>query len=401
MAERDDLLNALLAARDARDAAASESARARERGRRLRRQFAQAERTATQDDRSHAQLKRLRLQLDEADADLRARDTGRAAAAAREAGLRASLVRLLDPSDTITRFDDSLPILLMPVRLETRFKTIDVAGAPPRHELWLRIFPDDCWIDGFEPTLTEAEVRNATTYWAGIWQAGGVEAQQRGAWADLVSRHGSGRAAWIVKQYRPLNEPAAPAKTAPDDLVLVATTETALAAAEEAALRTFWTAVWRAADDAAAVTAARAALDTAVGAARAAELVNTVVPVNIATQPPAGHTRATTVVSTAILVLPAVETRQASWSTAPKATLLPEAFMFLGYRTADDPNPIRQIGRPVPSPLVVGPDPSAPQDEQLQPDDDGNLVVPDALRWLSDFPRAVEDGMGMVIPLEG
>ncbi len=66
--------------------------------------------------------------------------------------------------------------------------------AAPRHQLWVRIYPDDCSIDTFEPTLSTTEVQNAKRYWQGIWRAGGVEDDERAAWRDLVAAHGSGRA---------------------------------------------------------------------------------------------------------------------------------------------------------------------------------------------------------------
>ena len=48
------------------------------------------------------------------------------------------------------------PFLLFPVRIETRFRTIAAApgniAAAASHQLWVRIYPDDCSIDTFEPT---------------------------------------------------------------------------------------------------------------------------------------------------------------------------------------------------------------------------------------------------------
>ena len=69
----------------------------------------------------------------------------------------------------------------------------------------MRIYPDDCSIDTFEPTLSTTEVQNAKRYWQGIWRAGGVEDDERAAWRDLVAAHGSGRAGFIVDDYQPAN----------------------------------------------------------------------------------------------------------------------------------------------------------------------------------------------------
>ncbi len=88
------------------------------------------------------------------------------------------------------------PILLLPLRIETRFKTT-AAGAP---QLWVRVYPDTCLVDGFEGSLTEQEVTNARAFWAAIWRAGGDEALERAASRDIVASHGSGRASWVVRQ---------------------------------------------------------------------------------------------------------------------------------------------------------------------------------------------------------
>jgi hypothetical protein len=90
-----------------------------------------------------------------------------------------------DPREGIQRLQDGTPILLMPVRLETRFKTFsNIAGiAAQAAQLWVRVYPDDCWIDSFDPVLTDTEVVAAKDYWIAFWQAGGIEDQQRGAWS--------------------------------------------------------------------------------------------------------------------------------------------------------------------------------------------------------------------------
>ena len=72
-------------------------------------------------------------------------------------------------------------------------------------QLWVRIFPDECLVDTFEATLTESEVKNATIFWSEYFHAAGVESAERAAWRVLVGSHGSGRATWIIRQFRPLN----------------------------------------------------------------------------------------------------------------------------------------------------------------------------------------------------
>ena len=177
-----------------------------------------------------------------------------------------------------------------------------VRDGAPVSQLWLRIYPDDCWLDSFDPILTRTELEHAQTYWSAIAAAEDDEDLQRAAWRDLVTSHGSGRASWIVQAFGP--------NDSPDE----------------------------------------------------------------------------------------IETKQSAWSHAPKCTILPERFVFLGYEGSTVTKV--QIGDTVPSPLITAPDPSAPKEEQLQHDADGNLIMPEELKWIADFERAVEVGMGMRIDLE-
>src|SRR5262245_20215475 len=103
----------------------------------------------------------------------------------------------LDPATETQQLDDDYPILLFPLRLETRFKDVPVHGGGTKKQLWVRAYPDDCQIDTFEEMLTATEVENGQAFWMEIWKAGGVVAQERAAWRALVGSHGSGRAAWI------------------------------------------------------------------------------------------------------------------------------------------------------------------------------------------------------------
>ncbi|MCW5557782.1 MAG: hypothetical protein KIT22_08120, partial [Verrucomicrobiae bacterium] len=170
-------------------------------------------------------------------------------------------------------------------------------------------------------------------------------------------------------------------------------------AAEETAAAILWRELWLADGDLNRITVASAALEDAVGAARAAEIAANYIPANFANPLPSGVAKDAVNLSVAFLHFPAVETKQSAWSQAPKAILLPDRFVFIGYETDNDPTPTVVIGGPVPSPLITGPDPAASEDDQLQHDDEGRLKMPDELKWMSDFDRAVESGMGFRIAL--
>jgi hypothetical protein len=108
----------------------------------------------------------------------------------------------------------SLPVLLLPVRVELRFER---DGAQP--ELWVRIFPDQISIDSHDPRVTDAEIDATTRYWETLWRAGTADqAAASAAWASLAQRFGATRAAYLVHSQllTPANLAARPADPTPD-----------------------------------------------------------------------------------------------------------------------------------------------------------------------------------------
>ena len=136
--------------------------------------------------------------------------------------LDARLTFALDRLVTGLRTD--VPIALLPVRLETRFR-ISPPGGPPS-ELLIRVYPDEVHSDTHEPALTEDEVRWGSEFWRETWRAGTARpgtpgydarrAQELTAWRQLVTRFGAARGAYVAARLKPLNEssrPAAPMRT--------------------------------------------------------------------------------------------------------------------------------------------------------------------------------------------
>jgi hypothetical protein len=106
----------------------------------------------------------------------------------------------LPPQQLVSELNSTTPVLLFPVRLETRFKQVEGVN-----QLWLRIYPDDININTHEEQLTEDEVQSAQTYWQEVWQAGNDQDLLLGAWRMLANKYGFQRAAWIVKTHQPNN----------------------------------------------------------------------------------------------------------------------------------------------------------------------------------------------------
>jgi hypothetical protein len=105
---------------------------------------------------------------------------------------------------------DSTPLLLLPVRIETRF-----ADTAETSELLVRVYPDQVMVDGHHPELTPAELAAGNAYWLELWRAGNPPQADaaKAPWRGLAARYGGPRAAWIVRQTTPVNlaqRPVAP-----------------------------------------------------------------------------------------------------------------------------------------------------------------------------------------------
>src|SRR6185437_1871064 len=122
-------------------------------------------------------------------------------------------------------------------------------------------------------------------------------------------------------------------------------------------------------------------------------------PANLADSPVPPLTRHAVAVQVALLRLPDRPGAAAgtSWTRPPTAELLPERFLLLGYLGGQVV--VEQLGAPLPARVVVGPDPS--DDTGGLGSVNGTLQTPDELRWLFDFDRAVRDGLGFRVPVEG
>lgn len=99
--------------------------------------------------------------------------------------------QLDQPWDLVEQLNDEIPFLMLPVRLETRFMTIDDSK-----ELWVRIFPDAIAVHTHEEALTEDEFNAGITYWLELWKASQEEdpenrgRNEKGAWRALAEAYG-------------------------------------------------------------------------------------------------------------------------------------------------------------------------------------------------------------------
>ena len=335
-----------------------------------------------------------------------------------EVGLLEAFVPFSDPRVRVSELSDATPVLLFPVRLEARFKRISSATGSVEHQLWVRIFPDECSVDTFDDTLSETEVDKAKDYWISRWKAGRADNedvetyvlnQEKGAWRDLMGIFNPGRAYWITQNYRPVDVDAMPVRTSTTERILVIPTQTLPDATTQAALADYWRAIALANGQIEPVNVAFDALRLATGLSEdeARELVDRFRPHNLdASDVPPD-------VSVSFLVFPPpddVDTKLASWSQAARVTSFPDRFVLLGYQDGNPSPVLEELLAPIPDPLMVGPDPGEDIDEvlkaafgdefeELAEDEKADKYVEYLstradTRWLFDFDEAVRVGMG-------
>ena len=102
--------------------------------------------------------------------------------------------------------DKPMPLVLLPVRLETRFFPL----ADDQVELRVRIYPDKIHINSHESALTADEVTWGENFWEQMWQAGKDkslrdEPRRKAAWQQFAERFDPRRAAFVAKSLRPTN----------------------------------------------------------------------------------------------------------------------------------------------------------------------------------------------------
>jgi len=105
-----------------------------------------------------------------------------------------------------------LPLVLLPVRLETRFFPLPGGGT----ELRVRIYPDKVHLDTHEPDLSPDERDWGMRYWQDDWAAGADTGARADAWRALADRFGApaprGSRASCA---RPTRRTVRPVRTAP------------------------------------------------------------------------------------------------------------------------------------------------------------------------------------------
>lgn len=312
-----------------------------------------------------------------------------------------------------------------------------------RDELWVRFYPDDIAIHTHEEALTTAEVEDGKAYWYEIWAAGEDYDLKLAAWRAISTGYGSQRAAWIVKTMQPqatnteitntllgksksLNQ--VNSKLQEIDTILTKTTDSRdvfeILGQAYPLLNTIDEQLKRIEKDNStlllkthkfllkiqssinrsvrAVNQMTVAERNSVGS-RLQILHNFINRYNsivdkfktIRKVPSKEIIREATVST----VFPSPATKETSWTVAPHSRIMPDQFAVITMR--DGQYRHVKVGKPLPAErLIVGMDPEDFGASTFQYDSDGNLLVDEKIKWLTDFDEAVKKGMAVAINLE-
>jgi hypothetical protein len=284
------------------------------------------------------------------------------------------------PRVLISQLDDSLPFLLFPVRLETRFMG---------RELWLRVYPDDIAVHTHEKEFSRDDGDSGIEYWIQRTLAASIENPtereelERGAWRSLVNSHGGTRASWIAAEIkRRVIE-----KEGGEDFSFM------LIRLQIANILT---------DKQRTPDQKRAAINSLLESTHPLVLlIRDRISTLLADDEQLGD-------STRDAILKAIndgilthlgfnldELKAESWSQAPRTVVMPDRFVLIGFNGA------ARLEQPFPNavanPLILGPNPQNLESELSQ--QGGDLVMGEDFDWIANFDTAIQVGMAMRVPL--
>ncbi|HZI25839.1 MAG TPA: hypothetical protein VFD46_12225, partial [Chryseolinea sp.] len=326
---------------------------------------------------------------------------------------------------------------------ETRSTVMFATRSVTTDELWVRFYPDDIAIHSHEEALTVEEVEAGKGYWQEIWAASDDYESKLAAWRAIATAHGSQRAAWIVKAMTPETVIAAPVREklrefskelvqananlenvtrilskggGTNDLVIeIGQAFPTLLLVEEGIRKI------RAAQVNLLLKTQRLLLKVKshigivvknikglsdVERSRlgreldvVAQFVLTLQKIEKLFQEIKKVTSKELIKEHGRSVFPEVQTKESSWTTAPHSKVMPDKFVVITVRGGVYKHLV--VGKPLPAEkLIVGLDPTTFESDTFQYDSEGNLIVDEKIKWLTDFNEAVNKGMAVTITLD-
>src|SRR5687767_5861875 len=288
------------------------------------------------------------------------------------------------PRQLIARLDDSLPFLMLPVRIETRFM-----GSGAGRELWVRVYPDDIAVHTHEKELSRDDADSGVEYLiqraiaASIPDLAEREQLEKGAWRALVNSLGGTRAAWVVSEIKKrVIEKEGRENFA--FMLIRAEIQNILAdklqspAQKRTGIISILSSIHPVANSIRDRITNLMDADPQIGDATRDEIIQTA--------------------NDGILIYLGFDLevlKAESWTRAPRSEVMPDRFVLIGI------NGGTRLEQPFPTavvnPLIVGPNPQNLETELSQ--QAGDLVLGEDFEWIANFDKAIQFGMAMRVPL--
>lgn len=260
-----------------------------------------------------------------------------------------------DPRTLVKALDDNTPFLLFPVRLETRFMTL-------KH---VRKVADISEV----PLEKEDQAVSKTKVSSSLKELPVVPRITPGDSKVIEDVH----ELWV--------------RIIPDDIA-VHTHEPRLTLDELETGKSYWGEVWQDLSDENLRLAAWRVVVNSYGAERAAWIIKETEPTNIDVDPfPTDP------------IFPSLTLKPGTWTDQPKSKVMPDRFVTRVY--TDETNFREVIGNLIPDPLPLGINPGSADLDTSFEQVDKAVDFPEELKWMTDFEKAEEIGMGIRISLQG
>ncbi|HSO87030.1 MAG TPA: hypothetical protein VLQ91_10790, partial [Draconibacterium sp.] len=316
-----------------------------------------------------------------------------------------------------------------------------------RDELWIRFYPDDIAIHTHEEPLTPEEVEAGKAYWFEIWAANNDYDSKLAAWRAIATAYGPQRAAWVVKTMEPVEKdlPSFQGKIKnissdiiqindlleriikafleagrdverqfevvteiypylisiekhikvikADNVNLLKTTQNLLLK-----VQSYLNIIIKSLERKP-VEERKAWADIKEIVQNAVYVFNRIVKYFLQIDKLTSKDiikRETTLKK----VFPDVETKEASWTEAPHSKVMPDRFVVVAMDSAGNYKYIVPA-KPIDSKLIVGLDPKTFENaDTFSYDSDGNLIMDESIKWLTNFDEAESKGMAVHIVLD-
>ena len=330
-------------------------------------------------------------------------------------------------TDAIDRKDRFYDELRNPYVFAQQTRTVD--------ELWVRIYPDDIAIHTHEEALTEPEVEAAKAYWYEIWAAKDDYEAKLAAWRAISTGFGPQRAAWIVKVMKPSPKKVSPflerfdlrsenLKTINSHLSEILTildservdpigamgraypllqeVEKQLQASEkehEQLIRKTEKLVIK----------LQSQISVIINKVREDRTETRMAVVNQFVYSFNRIARTLAAVKRIPAkdifrdaegpgIFPQPQIKDSNWTETPHSKVMPDRFVVITKRNGEYKH--IKVGEKLPESLTVGLNPGNFQNSGFEYDEDGNLIVEEGIKWLTDFEEARKKGMALAIELD-